>query len=356
MRSRYYAKVTIAGFAVYTAIAVLGTISTMAYWRQSHFPFDVGPFVANRFLEQYTCALFVLPLFLLVERFPLLAPAPRRRNAAILLGGVALFILVKYAVMDPLYRLWTGVWGTPYWLAVLDNAVPVAFDFIAIVGVAHALRYHRDVEERERVAAGLRTQLVQARLDALRGQLHPHFLFNSLNAAATLMHDDVESADRMLTQLGELLRMSVDRVEPEITLAEELELAERYLGVMRYRFSDRLTVRHSVDGAARSALVPTFFIQPLIENALEHGIARRPGPGRVEIMARREDGMLEVAVADDGPGPPAGDAFAPGVGLSNTRARLQQLYGSESAFRLEAIPGGGARAVVRIPFRECAAS
>jgi len=353
MHARDYAKVTLAGFAIYTAIAVLGTISTLMYWKQAHYPVDVDAFISNRFLEQYTCALFVAPLFWLVERYPLMAAAPRRRNAAILLGAVAAFILIKYAVMVPLYRLWTGTWGTSYWLAVLDNAVPVAFDFFAIIGVAHALRYYRDVGERERVAAELRTQLVQARLDALRGQLHPHFIFNSLNAAATLVHEDADAADQMLTQLGELLRMSIDRTQPEITLSEEMELAERYLGVMRHRFSDRLTVACSVDDTARNALVPTFFIKPLIENALEHGIARRPGPGRVDIVARRDNSTLEIVVADDGPG--VSGAPPPGIGLTNTRARLHQLYGGESALRLETMPGGGARTIVRIPFRECIA-
>src|ERR1041385_5617375 len=351
MRARYYWAATIAGFAIYTAIAILGSTSTLVYWRQAHYPFDAEAFLANRFLEQWTCALFVPALFWLTERFPITPSALRWRNIGVLAGAVAVFSLVKYSVMLPLYRLWTGHWEMSYWLAVLDNAVPVAFDFFAIIGVAHALRYHRDVGERERVAAELHTQLVQARLDALRGQLHPHFIFNSLNAPGPLHAD---AADRMLTQLGELLRMSVDRGESEIPLADELEMADRYLGVMRHRFSDRLTVECTIDANAKQAMVPTFFIQPLIENALEHGIARRRGPGRVEIRARRDDGKLEVIVADDGPGlssPPP-----PGVGLSNTKARLQQLYGDDSAFRLETMRGGGARAVVRIPFRECPAS
>jgi len=354
MRPRYYANVALAGFAVYSAIAILGTISTLMYWRQAHYPVDVSSFVANRFLEQWTCAVFVVPLFWLVERYPITPSALRWKNVTALLAAVAAFILLKYAIMTPLFRVWTGHWGTSYWLSVLDNAVPVTFDFLAIIGVAHALRYHRDVGERERVAAELRTQLVQARLDALRGQLHPHFLFNSLNAAATLVHEDADAADRMLTQLAELLRMSVDRSEPEIALADEMSMANRYLDIMRHRFSDRLTVDCTVEPNVSNALVPTFFIQPLIENALEHGIARRRGPGRVAIHARRDNGALEVVVADDGPG--VSSSPPPGIGLSNTRARLQQLYGDESAFRLEDTPGGGARAVVRIPFRECPAS
>jgi two-component system, LytTR family, sensor kinase len=353
MRARYWTTVILAGFAVYSAIAVLGGISAVVYFSRAHVPVDWNAYVANRFLEQYTCALFVAPLFWLVDRFPLIG-ASWRRHALVLVAAILCFIVVKYAIMLPLYRVWTGHFGDPYWLAVVDNVVPVSFDFLAIIGVAHALRYYRDVGERERAAAELKTQLVQARLDALRGQLHPHFIFNSLNAAATLMHDDVHAADRMLTQLADLLRMSLDRAQSEITLGEELELADRYLAIMRYRFSDRLTTQCTAAPGVRNAMVPTFFIQPLIENALEHGIARRPGPGRIDISAHRVDGMLEVLVTDDGPG--VVDASPAGIGLSNTRARLDQLYGRDSTFELETRPGGGACAVVRIPFRECVAS
>ena len=341
MRARYWIVVTLVGFAAYTVIAVLGTISTLAYWQQTHNPVNVQAFVANRFLEQYTNALFVPALFWLVDRFPL-TTMRWRRHAPLLVAAVAGFIALKYAVELPLFQLWTGEPGVGYGLAVLDNFVPVSFDFFAIIGVAHALRYYRDVGERERAAAALTTQLVQARLDTLRGQLHPHFIFNTLNAAATLMHDDVNAADHMLTQLGDLLRMSLDREQAEITLAEEMELAERYLSIMRYRFSDRLTTQCTADAAVRNALVPTFFIQPLIENALEHGIARRPGPGRIDISAHAIDGMLEVIVKDDGLG--VADAFTPGIGLSNTRARLNQLYGKNAMLTLESASGGGARA------------
>ena len=353
MRARYWLTVTLAGFAVYSAIAVLGSISTVAYFLRANVVFDPTSFVANRFLEQYTCALFVPVMFWLVERFPL-TRAAWRRNLPRLAAAVAASVLVKYAVMVPLYRLWAGDWGIGYALNVLDNFVPVSFDFAAIIGVAHALRYYRDVGERERAAAELRTQLVQARLDALHGQLHPHFLFNTLNAIATLMHDDVDAADQMLTRLADLLRHSLDRGAPEIPLSEELRLAERYLAIMQHRFSDRLTVHYAADASVANALVPTFLIQPLVENALEHGIGRRPGPGRVGIAAHRENGYLELEVTDDGPG--LEREPAPGVGLSNTRARLHQLYGDAAALRLEPVASGGTRAVVRLPYRECAAS
>jgi two-component system LytT family sensor kinase len=353
MRSRYWVTVTLAGFAAYTVIAVLGSISTILYFNRAGVTFDATAFVANRFLEQYTCAMFVPFFFWLIERRPL-TTTRWRSGVAVYVGVMLASVLVKYAVMLPLYRLWVGDWGIGYWFNVLDNFVPVSFDFTAIIGLAYALRYHREVTERERAAGELRTQLVQARLDALRGQLHPHFLFNTLNAIATLMHEDVDAADRMLTHLGDLLRLSLERGSAEITLGEELGFVERYLAIMQHRFSDRLTVRYETGEAVANALVPTFVTQPLVENALEHGIARRRGPGRVEIAARRENGVLELSVSDDGPGVTA--APSTGIGLSNTRARLHQLYGAASTLTLEAVDGGGTRAVVRIPYRECAAS
>ena len=352
MRRRYWLTVTGVAFAIYTVIAVLGSASTLLYFARSHYAVNVRSFLANRCLEQWTCALFAPVLFWLVERFPLTART-WRRHVPVLAAAVSASIFLKYAIMMPLYRLWAGDWGNGYWLAVLDDFVPVSFDFWAIIGVAHALRYYHAVAERERVAAELKTQLVQARLDALRGQLHPHFLFNTLNAAATLMHEDVDAADRMLSRLGELLRATLDRRSTEIPLYEELELTERYLAIMRDRFSDRLRIECAADASVRNALVPTFLLQPLVENAIEHGIARRPGPGRIGITARRENGVLELAVADDGPGLAEYGSAPSGTGLSNTRARLEHLYGTASAFVLEPVTGGGTRSIVRIPYHEC---
>ncbi|MFI5230422.1 MAG: sensor histidine kinase, partial [Gemmatimonadales bacterium] len=322
MRPRYWWTVILAGFAVYGAIAALDLASASVYFNSTHATIDWRSFTADRVLEQLTCGIFVAPLFWLVDRFPV-SRALWRRHAPLLLLAVLAFVFLKYAIMQPLYALWAGRPEDPLMLAVIDNIVPVSFDFLAVIGVAHALRYYRDVGERERATAALQTQLVQARLDALRGQLQPHFIFNTLNAAATLMHEDVDGADQMLTQLGDLLRASLARSKPEITLAEELELVDRYLRLMRVRFSDRLSVSCTVDPEARRALVPAFLMQPLVENALEHGIARRAGPGHVAITARTTDGSLEIAVSDDGPGPSV-DA-PPGIGLTNTRARLQQL-------------------------------
>lgn len=350
---RYWVRLTLAGFAVYTVIAVLLVFSTAAYASGAHETIAWMPYVANRFLEEWTCALFVPVLFWLVDRYPV-SRRTWARNTPVLALGAVLSVVIKYVIMEPLFRLWTGRPTESLPLVLIDNGVAVLFDFAAIMGVAHAIRYYRQAQERERVAAELATQLVQSRLDALRAQVHPHFLFNTLNAAATLVHEDADAADRMLTRLAELLRISLERTSREISLEDELQLAQRYLSIMESRFSDRLTVECSADDDARRAAVPTFLLQPLLENALEHGIARRPGPGRLTIAAHRTNGRVVIAVRDDGPGM-TGTADA-GIGLSNTRARLDQLYGQEHSFALEAAPDGGTQAVISIPFRECAVS
>jgi LytS/YehU family sensor histidine kinase len=166
------------------------------------------------------------------------------------------------------------------------------------------------------------------------------------------MHWDVGAADEMVTQLADLLRETLRyRGSHEIPLTEELALLDRYLGVMRVRFHDRLTVHSDIEPGVRDALVPHFLLQPLVENALEHGIAQRPGPGCVEIAARRDGDTVRITITDDGPGLAGAHSNGHGVGLTNARARLSELYGSDQTLTLEpATPGGGALATVILPY------
>jgi two-component system LytT family sensor kinase len=197
----------------------------------------------------------------------------------------------------------------------------------------------------------LEHQLAEARLDALRMQLNPHFLFNALNSVSSVMYTDPEGADTMIRKLGELLRLSVNETRTqEITLREELAFAQRYVDIERVRFEERLEVRVDVDVDTLDALVPTLVLQPVVENAIRHAISQRAG-GRVTIAARRDQGWLRLSVSDDGPGVPDG-RVEEGVGLANTRARLEQLYGVRDALRLvTALPEGGLRVEMTMPFR-----
>ena len=231
--------------------------------------------------------------------------------------------------------------------------------FWATAGVYHALRYHREALAREQLASTLTGLLSEARLENLRAQLNPHFLFNTLNAVSALaLTGEREQVVRTLSQLSDILRVSLDPNLPqEIPLARELELLEGYLEIQRVRFGERLALVPDIAPAALDALVPTMLLQPLVENALQHGIEARPGPGRVVVLARREADMLCLRVEDTGPGFQAGAAGSAraGIGLSNTRARLEQLYAGAQSLVCGNLAGEGAFVEVRLPFRPAAA-
>ena len=211
--------------------------------------------------------------------------------------------------------------------------------FWAIVTAFHALGYYRRYRERTVRALELETQVTQAQLRALRMQLHPHFMFNALNTISSMMYSDVALANSMLVRLSALLRHVLEcGDEPWIPLEREIELAREYLDIERLRFADRLVVDISIDEDVADAMVPTLILQPLIENAIKHGISRRTGPARLDVSARRDGRYLHLHVRDDGPGMAAPAALpGPGVGLANTRERLEKLYGS--AYRLELSSG-----------------
>ena len=230
--------------------------------------------------------------------------------------------------------------------------------WLVVVLLTHAFGFARRFRERdvhaarlEARAARLEGQLTHARLEALRMQLNPHFLFNTLHAASTLMGRDVGAARTVLAELSDLLRLALDRSdEPEVTLDDELDFLRHYLRIERVRFRDRLAVEEAVAPGVGAALVPSLLLQPLVENALKHGVAPRAGGGRVRIAARRAGADLVLSVEDDGPGLAEDGRPGGGVGLRNTRERLASLYGDGAALRLRDRPGGGLVAEVRLPF------
>jgi two-component system LytT family sensor kinase len=226
--------------------------------------------------------------------------------------------------------------------------------YFALVGIEHALFFMTEARDREMQAAHLEAQLSEARLGALRMQLNPHFLFNSLNAITVLVRDGANiAASRMLELLSELLRQ-VLRSEPghETTLSDELNFIGRYLEIEQIRFSDRLRPRIEAKPALASAGVPRFILQPLVENALRHGIARRSDSGLLEVTARREGSELVLHVRDDGPGLRTDPAASLGLGLLNTRSRLATLYGERGTLEIADAAGGGVIATVRLPYHE----
>ncbi len=342
---RWWLNVTRLGFVGYTVLGLMEVMEQAARSMHQGLPVHWLALFGQAVSEEYLCALAVPPIFWLADVFPV-HRGTWRRNAPILVAGIVAIALV-YIVGDVLY-----LHGS-YRIVMMREFGPIVVEFLVVAGIAHAFAFYRRAQDQERAAVALQARLSRAQLEALRSQLQPHFLFNALNAAAALMHTDVAAADRMLTELSDLLRLTLRHsATDEIPLADELALLDRYLAIMRARFPDRLTIRSDVAPPLLDALVPQFLLQPLVENALEHGIARRPGPGTLEIRALRENGSVRITVVDDGPGVVPGSPCVNGIGLANTRARLAQLYGDQQSLVLEsASPAGGARATVTLPYR-----
>jgi len=221
-----------------------------------------------------------------------------------------------------------------------------------MVGIEHAIRYFVEARERDARLARLSEQLTGARLAALKAQLNPHFLFNSLNTVAVLVRDgDNSNATQVIEQLSDVLRLTLTRSrDNEVSLEEELELVQRYLAVERARFSDRLRPEFVIAPDTLNAAIPSFSLQHLVENALRHGIAKRSGAGALTIASRRIDDVLELTVTDDGPGIEPGAASPADHGLANTRERIRTLYGERASLDVVPRTGGGTVARLRIPF------
>jgi signal transduction histidine kinase len=295
------------------------------------------------------------------RRLPL-QPPHLARNIALHVAG-ALGMCVAWAGLGTLLRLaifpmppdLTGQKVLREFAGWVFTTLPFGVGvYFALVGIEHSLFYFAQARERETQAARLAAQLAEARLGALRMQLNPHFLFNSLNAITVLVRDqNTAAASRMLGLLSDVLRQ-VLRAEPthETTLASELEFLERYLAIEQVRFSDRLRPSIEVDSAIAGAAVPRFLLQPLVENALRHGIAKRADAGVLHVSAHRDGANLVLTVRDDGPGLMPGAPSPGGVGLANTRARLAALYGERASLDIANAAGGGVVATVRLPYHE----
>jgi sensor histidine kinase YesM len=275
------------------------------------------------------------------------------QRPARLAAHVGLFLLVHVADV------------TTYWIAsdVIASTprpfLPLLFSLVTFNGLAYtviaviitAIDSHETLRAQARRESQLQGQLASAQFHALRAQLHPHFLFNALNAISSLIHSDQQRADRMLSQLSELLRLAIDTAtQPEVTLKSDVAFTRRYLDIERMRYGDRLDVHFNINGETFDALVPTMLLQPLVENAVRHGIAPHARPGRVEIHARRAGDELLVVIRDTGTGFDPDTNESAGVGLSTTRARLETLYGGAQRISFEH-SDDGFEVRVRLPFR-----
>ncbi len=219
-----------------------------------------------------------------------------------------------------------------------------------IVGIWHVINsYHRNRQEEVRTSL-LEMELLRSQMRALQMQLHPHFLFNTLHSISELIHEDVAVAKKMLERLENFLKLTIENSgAQQVSLETELEFLQDYLDLQQIRLQDRLIVRMDIDKEAMHLLVPNLILQPIVENAIRYGIAPRTEPGSIEIHAQRKNGTLRLEVRDDGPGVPTAASVRMGMGLSNTQARLEQLYGNLQHLEIANDPQGGLMVRVDIP-------
>ena len=279
-------------------------------------------------------------------------------------GGVLFHVWFSFMVMATFYlgrieayALFFGAEPGGFWRTAArsfygHNLVDIAY-YWAVIAFGYGGELQRRYRNEEVRAAQLESRLMEAELKALREQIKPHFLFNTLNTVSMMVREGRnEMAVTLLARLGSLLRMSLDgNHRNETTLRVEMDFLDRYVEIQKARFCDRLTVGVSVDENALSVPVPWLLLQPIVENAILHGIAPKNGPGSVEILGRVRDRFLHLEVRDDGPGLPEGGRLVEGLGLTNTRERLSKIYGSESRMVLKNRPTGGISVEITLPCR-----
>ncbi len=288
-------------------------------------------------------------------RFPLPSPS-WRRNLFVHLVSVCLISLVHTSLIAALRAVILPLFGFDNDYGYLPVRYPMEFAHLFIfywVGVSLVYFFHeiRFAREREIRQAKLEASLSEAQLHNLRLQLEPHFLFNALNAISAAIYEDPRTADEMVCRLSELLRQLLkNERSQQIPLAREIELLKLYIGVMEARYEHRLQIAIKIDEAANSALVPQLILQPLVENAIRHGMDSVTFQAKLTILARVEDGVVSLLIRDLGPGLDPSVPFNEGIGLRNTRERLERLYGDRQSFTIRNADGGGLVVELRFPF------
>lgn len=334
------------GFVVWTALALLEIVQTAMALSHRGAAIDWPALAFDRLADWYSYGVFIPPLLIATRRWPL----DRRHLPTRLplhLAAAVVVVVARTIIVRPLM----GEWPRGSLSTVLDNMITESIAVAALIGVLHAIEFYRRYRERELLALQLRASLSDARLHALRAQLQPHFLFNTLNAATALLYSEPRSADRMLTQLADLLRMTLRLdVAHETTLREEMALLDRYLAIMRVRFGDRVSVECRVSPNVLDALVPAFLLQPIVENAFEHGVSAVTTAGHIAIAAVAHGNTLLLTVRDNGPGVAEEPRTRGGLGLANTRRRLAELYGDRASLTLSGVAGRGTLVEIRVPF------
>jgi two-component system, LytTR family, sensor kinase len=303
-------------------------------------------------------------IIFLSEKFPLRA-GEFARNLPIHLSASVVFVLIKQAA-DAFTYPWLGFplpktlesYGETYLFLLFLNSHWNYFIYAVIVGAIHGVNYYKKLRETDVQTAQLKMQLAQSNLRVLQMQLHPHFLFNTHNAIATLIHKNPKMAEKMLMNLSDLLRISIKKMDvQEVPLQTELEFLNKYLEIEKIRFQNRLQVTMNIAAETLDAAVPNMILQPLVENAIKHGIAPLARGGEIKIEAARQNGHLNLIVSDNGVGMNFDEVemlTADGIGLANTKARLDQLYKDRATMQIESVKNCGLEVKMEIPFRAVA--
>ena len=323
---------------VFGAATCLGLFSTLQAYRLTALSspdpskLDVSNLLVMNLAYWFIPALMAPVIFRLIQRYPI--DGQRLKALSVHTCSALTFTAVHAVGMMSVRAV---LWGAPPagWLTALQRTHLTNLDWMlmtytTVVGFTYAMGYHREVQERAVREAHLQANLMEARIKTLEAELHPHFLFNTLHAISTLIHSKPDAADRMISRLSDLLRLTFDRSgAARVSLQEELEFLQKYLEIEQTRFQDRLSVKYEIDPDTLDAEVPRMILQPLVENAIIHGVSPRSGPGIFEIASGVEGERLWLEVRDNGVGlsGSARSQFRSGVGLANTRDRLECLYG-----------------------------
>jgi two-component system, LytTR family, sensor kinase len=341
MLSRRAQRLWLFGILIWVTLALLSAAQNATWRALNGRPVPWLVILPNSLADWLTCGMFTPAFYWMVRRFPIRGDRWWAR-LPLHLAASFVFVLLKVAIYAPLYNLLNPAQPRTYSMVLFGGFYADWLAYWAATGVIHAIEYYRESRERELEA----TQLA---LENLRSQLQPHFLFNTLQSISTLIHRDPAAADRMLTDLSDLLRLSLrSTASQEVPLSEELDFLQRYLEIMRVRFGDRLVIRVDVSTDVLNAMVPSLVLQPIVENAIRHGMADRPDVGHVAVSGRRSGAALQLEVSDDGPGLHA-TTPGNGIGLANTRERLNRLYGGRGG--LELIEEGGLTVRLTIPLK-----
>jgi LytS/YehU family sensor histidine kinase len=354
-------------FAAWTVPALLSTLETIVFARQSGHPIGLARAFASEAVGWYAWALCTRGIVALAYRFPLERPIRVRHIAVHLVAylTVALAASVAWAAAGQ----WLRPTGAPFIASLrswfLSGLPFTVLTYAAVVGITYSVANRARLRDRERQTEALARRLAESQLAALRMQLQPHFLFNTVNGIMALVRDqETDRAVSALALLADLLRLTLRLgTEAEVTLGAELGFVRRYLEIEQLRFGDRLRVSFDVSPALLDAAVPTFVLQPFVENAVRHGITPRRSGGTISVGASTTDGVLHLSIGDDGVGlggkrePENGGRDEGGrVGIANARATLDQLYGARASIAVVPGPNGGTTAEIRLPLRRLEAA